>query len=170
MMKSTPAALPSLATALAQVADPRSPHGRYHPWTGLLLLVAVGLLAGANTQRALARFGHHLRRPWLRRLGFRTPPSQPTLGRLLAALPVEQIEAILGRWLHEVEAAWRTNWPSSATRWLDAIAIDGKTLRGARRLGAADVQLLSAYRTASGVVLAELAVPDSTNELGAVGS
>src|SRR5205814_679942 len=74
------------------------------------------------------------------------------------------------RWLQEVEAAWRTNWPSSATRWLDAIAIDGKTLRGARRLGAADVQLLSAYRTTSGVVLAELAVPDSTHELGAVGS
>jgi predicted transposase YbfD/YdcC len=135
---------------------------------GLLLLVAVGLLAGANSQRALARFGQ-LHQPWVRRLGFRTPPSQPTLGRLLSARHGEQIQTILHAWLRQVEAAWRTRTRRSAPRWVDGIAIDGKTLRGARRLGAA-VHLVSAYGTSPagpGVVLGQVAVAEGTNELGA---
>ena len=71
----------------------------------------------------------------------------------------------MGAWLQQVRAAWR----GSAARWLDGIAIDGKTLRGARRLGAEDAYLLSAYGQRDGLVLGEVAVPDATNELGAVG-
>jgi hypothetical protein len=40
----------------------------------------------------------------------------------------------------DVQAAWQR----SAVRWIDGIAPDGKTLRGARRLGASDADLLSA--------------------------
>lgn len=158
--------IPSLAAALAQVPDPRSAHGRSHSWTGLLLVVAVGLLTGANTQHALARFAHHLSRPWLARLGLRQPPSQPTLHRLLAALGVEQVEDLLAAYLHQVRAAWH----ASARRWLDGIAIDGKRLRGAHRLGAGDAQLLSAYECASGAVLAQVAIPAGRGEIGMVGA
>jgi hypothetical protein len=167
--------IPSLAATLASLPDPRAARGRRHPWTGLLLLVALGLLAGANTQRALARFGHHLRRPWLRRLGLRQPPSQPTLQRLLSALDVDQLEGIVSRWLADLQAAWSARARRCAAKWLDGIAIDGKTLRGARRLGAADAHLVSAYSTGGpgpavpGVVLGQVAVDDRTNELGAVG-
>ena len=156
----------SMADMLAQVPDPRAARGRRHPWVALLLLVAIGLLTGANTQRALARFGHNLRRPWLRRLGFTRPPSQATLHRVLCTVDVEQVEAVLRTWLHELQAVWCT----SANSWLDGIAVDGKTLRGARRLGAADVHLLSACTSRQGVVLDQLAVPDTTNEIGVVGT
>src|SRR5687768_16134302 len=127
---------PSLAAMLAQLPDPRAARGQRHPWTGLLLLVALGLLAGANTQRALARFGHHLRPLWLRRLGFHRPPSQPTLQRLLSRLDVDQLELSVRLWLQQLQAAWRASATRAAASWLDGIAIDGKTLRGARRLGA----------------------------------
>jgi hypothetical protein len=40
---------------------------------------------------------------------------------------------VLGAWLQQVRASWRR----STKRWIDGIALDGKTLRGARRLGAA---------------------------------
>jgi hypothetical protein len=151
---------------LAQIPDPRAARGQRHPWRGLLLFVALGLLSGANTQRALARFGRNLRRPWLRRLGFTRPPSQPTLHRLLRRVDVQQVEAKFRTWLHALQATGRTD----AVGWLDGIAIDGKTLRGARRLGAADVHLLSACASPQGVVLGQVAVPDTTNEIGVVGN
>jgi predicted transposase YbfD/YdcC len=155
---------PSLTTALAQIPDPRRARGRRHPWSALLLLVAAGLLAGRNSQRALARFGHHLRPGWLRRLGFRTPPSQPTLHRLLRTLEVEQVETVVRTWVGQLQSRWH----QAACTWLEGIAIDGKTLRGAGRLGAADVHLLSARSASTGLVLAQIAVPDKTGEVGAV--
>lgn len=157
---------PSLAATLAQVPDPRDPRGCRHPWSALLLLVAVGLLTGANTQRAIARTGQNLRRSWLQRLGLRRPPSQPTLQRLLTRIDVTRLETIVRDWLTQL----RGQWSQAASTWLDGIAIDGKTLRGARRLGAADVHLLSAWSSAEGVVLDQCAVPDATNELGAIGT
>jgi hypothetical protein len=156
---------------LAQLPDPRAARGRRHPWTGLLLLVTLGLLAGANTQRALARFGRHLHRRWLQRLGFRRPPSQPTLQRLLCTLDVDHLERLVSTWLHHLQSAWRARARRCATKWLDGIAIDGKTLRGARRLGAADAHLVSAYSTSGpatppavpGVVVGQVAVAGNTH-------
>jgi predicted transposase YbfD/YdcC len=129
-----------------------------------VLLVAIGLLAGRNSQRALARFAHQLRRPLLRRLGFRHPPSQPTLHRLVRTIDVAQFEALVRDWL----ARLRGDWAEAAATWIEGIAIDGKTLRGARHLGAEDVHLLSARSSTDGLVLDQLAVPDTTNELGVV--
>jgi len=151
---------PSLIDALAQLPDPRHARGRRHPWSALLLLLAVGLLTGANSQRALARAGCHLRGAWLRRLGFRRSPSQATIHRLLCALDVGRVEIVICSWLAHVRGEWR----QAAATWLDGIAIDGKTLRGARRLGAQDVHLLSARSARDGLILAQLAVPDTTSE------
>jgi predicted transposase YbfD/YdcC len=158
--------VPSLASVLAQVPDPRHLRGRRHPWTALLLLIVVALLCGANTTAAIARWAHDHRWPVLQRLGFtrRGGPSQPTLHRLLRQVEVGTLEALLGRWLQQV---WGT-WQRSAATWLDGIAVDGKTLRGARRLGAVDAHLLSACCQRLGVVLGEVATPDATNELGAL--
>jgi hypothetical protein len=50
------------------------------------------------------------------------------------------------------------------------MAVDGKTLRGARRLGAHDVHLLCACCQQHALVLGQKAVPDETNELRAIGS
>ena len=159
--------IPSLATIVAQIPDPRARRGRRHPWTALLLLVVVGLLCGANSQRALARWGQNIGRARLRRLGLIGPhaPSQPTLHRLLRDVDVDQVEAVLGAWLQQVRAAWR----SSTRRWVDGIALDGKTLRGARRLGAAETHLLGACGHRDGLVLAQSAVLDHAGELSGIG-
>ena len=45
--------VPSLSAILAQIPDPRKARGLQYPWMALLLLVVVGLLCGANSQRAL---------------------------------------------------------------------------------------------------------------------
>lgn len=158
--------IPSLASVLARVPDPRHARGRRHPWSALLLLVVVALLCGANTQHAVARWGRHAGRARLRRLGFTRPgaPSQPTLHRLLKQVEIGRLEALLGSWLQQVWAAWRR----SAADWLDGIAVDGKTLRGARRLHAQDARLLAACCQPAGVVLGQVAVQDAAGEAGAV--
>jgi predicted transposase YbfD/YdcC len=158
--------VPSLAAVLAQVPDPRGARGRRHPWPALLFLVVVALLCGANTQRAWARWGRHAGWPALHRLGFTRAggPSRATLSRLLQRVDVAALEAALSAWLQQVRATWRR----SAARWLDGIAIDGKTLRGASRLGATDAHLVSACCHRWGLVLGEVAVTDQTNELGAL--
>ena len=161
------ASVPSLVSILAQVPDPRRAHGRQHPWSALLLLLVAGLLSGANSQRALARWGQQLPWPWLRALGFTRArgPSQPTLHRVLRDVEVTALERQFGSWLHEVRAAVRP----LASRWLEGIGIDGKTLRGARRLGAAETHLVSACCQRLACVLGEVAVADASQERAAVG-
>ncbi len=160
--------IPSLATIVAQIPDPRARRGRRHPWTALLLLVLVGLLSGANSQQALARWA--ARTGWTHRqqLGFlrRAAPSVATIHRALRGVDVQLLERVLSAWQQQVRAAWY----ASSRRWLDGIALDGKTLRGAQRLGAADAHLLSACCQRWGVVLGQVAVADATNELGGLGA
>lgn len=160
-------AIPALRPMLAQVPDPRKARGRRHPWTALLLLLIGGLLSGANSQRAVARWSAGLAPTWQQRVGLTRPysPSRATLQRLLAEVDVLQLEAVLSSWAQAVRGAWR----HSTAQWLDGIAVDGKTLRGARRLGARDTHLVSACCQQHGVVLGEVAVPEKSNELSAVG-
>jgi predicted transposase YbfD/YdcC len=131
------------------------------------LLLVAGLLSGRNSQRAVARWSQQLAWPWLRALGFTRAggPSQATLHRMLRDVDVGQLERLLGTWLQHVRAALRPQ----AARWLDGIAIDGKTLRGARRLGAADVHLVSACCQRWTLVLGEVAVAEASQGLAAVG-
>ena len=100
-------------------------------------------------------------------MGFtqRRSPSLATLHRVLCPLDVTAVEALVGQWLRQVRAAWR-----GAARWLVGIAVDGKTLWGARRLGADDAYLLSPNCHRGGLVLGEVAGPDTTSELGVVAS
>jgi predicted transposase YbfD/YdcC len=157
-------AVPALAEYLAQIPEYRQARGTQHPLVALLLLVCVAMLCGARSQSAIADWGRHHGPPWLRRLGFAKDraPSQPTLSRLFQAIPCTTVEAVLGRW---AEQALRCCPPAAGA--LEGIALDGKTLRGSKRQGAADAHLLSAFSHRLGVVLGQTGVPDKTNEIGA---
>jgi hypothetical protein len=132
---------PSLMDVLAQVPDPRARRGQRHPWTALLLLMVVALLSRANTQQAIARWGQQAGWVWLHRLGFtrRSGPRGPTVHRVLQQVSVTDLESHLGQWFRQVRAAW-----------------------------AHDVQLLRACCQQHALVLGQQAVPDTTNELGAI--
>jgi hypothetical protein len=69
-MKTT---IPALRTMLAQVPDPRKARGQRHPWSVLLLLLLGGLLSGANSQRAVARWGAGLHSPRAATIGRHAP-------------------------------------------------------------------------------------------------
>jgi len=156
--------VPPLAEALAAIPEYRAARGKRHGLLPLLLLVCVAMLCGARGPSGIAAWGRDYGQPWLRRLGFTRGygPSQPTLHRLFAGVAYAAVEAALGAWAERVLAR-------AVPRGLEGVALDGKTLRGRRKRGAADAHLLAALSHRLGVVLGQVAVPDKTNEIGAAG-
>ncbi len=107
---------------------------------------------------------------WLPRLGFDrgVAPSVGTLHAILTRLDGEQLEHLLGQWAHSV---WQAASPAAslaASPAAQVIAIDGKSLRSAAKQGAPGAHLLSALAPVLGLTLHQKAVPDKTNEIGAI--
>src|SRR4051795_2582875 len=78
----------TLTEVLADVPDPRSPHGRFHPLPAVLGLVVLGLLMGRRSLSGIARLGRLYGAPLAHALGFRRgkTPTKSTLSQLLRAL------------------------------------------------------------------------------------
>jgi hypothetical protein len=91
------------------------------------------------------------------RIRFRRP-SEKTFRSVLSRLD----PADLGRRL----GAYFTARTAAETRLL-AVAVDGKTLRGARRMGAVAAHLVSVFAHRARLVLGQLAVTEKSNEIPA---
>lgn len=157
--------VPPLAATFALIPDFRHARGKRHPLVAILLLACVAMLGGARGPSGIADWAKNYGEPWRTRLGLthRKGPSQSTLQRIFAHLAVERLEAQLAHWAQEVVAAF----PASDPMTLDGVAMDGKTLRMSARCGATDPHLLSLYSHRLGLVLAQVAVTQKTNEIGA---
>jgi predicted transposase YbfD/YdcC len=83
-------------------------------------------------------------------------PSEAMIRRLLQALDPDRLTAVIAIWL-----TTRASVPVSR----QAIAVDGKTLRGSRHTDAAARHVLAAACHASGIVLAATDVDAKTNEI-----
>src|SRR5262249_34011231 len=146
----------SLLEALATVPDPRDPRGLIHPLPAILALTVVAILAGMRGPDAIAQFGRDHGIALAHALGFRRrkTPAKSTLSELYRILDVAALETALTRWLldRQQAAAWQ------------AIAIDGKTLRGSIDGEAPATHLLVAYVPAAAAVIAQLRVATKTNE------
>jgi hypothetical protein len=170
----------SLAEALAVVPDPRRPYGwrpghEPIPLVALLQQTVVALLCGARSQSAVAQWGRERLEDdpeLLAALGL--PPGRSpcvaTLHRLYKALDVAAFEAALGGWLGRIGS--EPAMPGS-TRVPEAVAIDGKVLRGSqpKREDEPDsvpgTYLVAAYAHASGVVLGQARAAGNGHELAA---
>lgn len=156
-----------LVEYLAEVPDPRHPQGIRHPLTPILCLCCVALMSGAKNPKAIANWWKNRQDlgPFLKRLGFTKTygPSKSTLYRVLSDVPIETLEAQLNRWAEENLA----DLPLAPDE-LEAMSVDGKTLRGSRKQGATSTHLLSVFSQRLGLTLKQLGVDDKTNEIGAM--
>ncbi len=152
-----------LLEALGQIPDPRNPHGTRYPLVALLTVAVCAVLAGATSFAAIIDWLYDLDEPDQVRLGFtRGVPAGTTMWRLLTRLDAALINAVLAGWL-------RSRTPPAPTRprrYRMVIAVDGKTLRGARLPEGRQVHLLSALDT-TGIVLAQVTVDTKSNEIPA---
>jgi predicted transposase YbfD/YdcC len=110
----------------------------------------------------MAEWGRAYGADLVRALGFPTArtPCVATLHTILRHLDREQVEAKLAAWAEELLRAL----PPPADG-LEAVACDGKALRGSQGQGALDGHLLSALSQRLGLTLAQCAVADKTNEI-----
>jgi hypothetical protein len=150
-LAATPA---SLLELLATVPDPRGTQGKVHPLAAILGLVAVAVLAGCQGLEAIAQFGrdHGPALAWA--LGFRRgkTPAKSTFSEVLRLVDPQAVEAAVRAW-----AAGRT-------QAADAVALDGKVLRGSAATDRAGLHLLTAFAPATAAVLGQQPVPATTTE------
>lgn len=157
---------PSLLACLATVPDPRDPRGRLHPLVAVLALCAAAVLTGATSLLAISEWAADAPQPVLARLGARRDPftgrhqapCETTIRRVLALVDGDVLDRAVGSWL----AARR---PQAGETMLRAIAVDGKSLRGAARAHGRKIHLLAAVDHATAVVLGQVDVETKTNEI-----
>lgn len=143
----------SLYERFEQVPDPRHASGRRHPLAAILTLTTVAMLAGARSLDAIVQFARDRGPRFTRLLGFTRDraPCKATLSYLFRELDSEVIERELAGWLQH-------------NHGVEAIALDGKTLRGSREGDLPGVHLLAAYAHDVHEVLAQMRVDAKTNE------
>lgn len=151
----------SLRAYFAALPDPRVARARRHELLDILAIALCAVLCGADTWVDVEAFGK-AKLGWLRSF-LPLPngiPSHDTFGRVFAALDAAAFEAAFLRWVRAVV-------PATAG---EVIAIDGKTLRRShdRANGGGPLHLVSAWASANGVVLGQVAVDDKSNEITAI--
>lgn len=136
----------SLLRTFAQLPDPRSRHGQRHPLCAILVLATAAMLSGARSLYAIWQWGRLQSPDLVRAMGFTRPktPSVSTLHTVFSALDAIAFEAALASWI-------QAHLPTDA----QAIAIDGKQLRGIHGEELPGVRLVAAFSHESGLVLAQ---------------
>jgi len=130
-----------LLVALAGVPDPRKARGRRHRLVTVLAVSVCAVLAGARSYVAIAEWAHDLPVSARLRLGLcRRAPSESTLRRILQAVDLDALDAALSGWLAD-------RLPAPPPGRMRAVAVDGKTARGARTEDRTQVHLLAGSTT-----------------------
>jgi hypothetical protein len=163
-MKLSQAQADKLLRILMDLPDRRHARGRRHDQTSLLAVAICAVLCGARSYVAMAEWVARCSQNLLKRLGCRrsalsgryTPPSEPTLRRVLQGIDAEAVDRALAGWLRGLTGAEP-----------HAVAIDGKTLRGAHRATGGQVHLLGAVLHGAGVTLGQCEVGEKSNEIPA---
>ena len=149
-----------LLDLLAQVPDPRKRRGRRHPLAGLLAAGIAAVIAGSRSFAAIGQWAADAGPEVLAALGaVRGAAEESTYRRAFALVSADVLDRVLGAWLwtRAVRAGGRL-----------VIAIDGKTVRGAKNKEGKAPHLVAALAHGIGAVLGQVAVQDTSNEIPAV--
>jgi len=148
---------------LATVLDPRDARGRRYPLAALLAIAILATAAGMRGYAGYATWTRTAPVDVLEQLGIRfRRPSEKTFRSVLTRLDPAELDRRLGAYFTTVAAE-----TTPAGGFL-AVALDGKTIRGARRAGAAATHLVSMFAHHARLVLGQLAVADKSNEIPCV--
>jgi hypothetical protein len=149
----------SLRAALQALPDVRRGQGKVHPLDGMLALAVCALLCGCRSLYAISQWGRECESELRVALGLRAErgPSVATLHRAFRRLDHAAFEQVLGQWFAAQGLA-----PD------EALAIDGKTLRGIHGEEIPGVHLVAAYTHQTRLVLAEAETVSKGHELAGV--
>ncbi len=118
-----------LVSVLTRLVDPRGRRGRRYPLIGLVAAGIAATLAGAGSFAAIAQWLADQEASVAVALGLdqrRRMPTESVFRRVFARLDPEVLDAVIGAWM------WTVTRLVAGRR---LIAVDGKTVRGARARG-----------------------------------
>jgi hypothetical protein len=150
-----------LIESLMAIPDPRMARGIRHKKISLMAISVCAIMSNARGFKAIAEWAQRCSQKMLQRLWCRydlktkrfQPPSEPTIRRFLQSVNAEALDRALGDWLQRL--------PRKET----AIAVDGKSLKGAPMETGRKVHLVSAFLQQQGIVLRQQPVDSKTNEI-----
>jgi hypothetical protein len=154
-----------LLDRLGELADPRDRRGVRHSFVSLLAIAVAAVGSGARSWTEIGEFACELTPEQLARLGARpspytgrySPPDEATIRRALQRVDAQALDRLVGGWLGARQP------PAAADD--KAVAVDGKTLRGAVDTDGRRVHLLAALDQQQGTVLAQRRVDGKSNEI-----
>lgn len=149
----------SLRAELETLPDVRRGQGKVHPLGGMLALSVCALLCGSRSLYAISQWGRECAPEIRVALGLRAErgPSVATLHRAFRRLEHAAFERVLGQW-----------FAAQGLEPDEALAIDGKTLRGIHGEEIPGVHLVAAFAHQTRVALAQAETRGKGHELAGV--
>lgn len=150
----------SLLERIQALPDPRQQKKCRHNFGEVIFMSICGILCGADDWNSIQLFAEH-KSDWFRKY-LTLPndiPSHDTFNRVFSLLEPASFRVMFTCWVQEM----LLETPLSGV-----IAIDGKTVRGSRKKGAAGIHMVNAWATEAGVALGQLKVDAKSNEITAV--
>ncbi len=187
--------LKSLVVALRDVPDPRKRRGVRHDLPQILSIATLATLRGATSLFAIGELARELPEEALSRLGSRVSPTtrkrvapeESTIRRMLKAIDADALDQVVNAWIAAQVASGRLGEEEAIEvdframaeedereecedhdetgRFHRAIALDGKTLRGARLEEGRKVHLVSVVTHEEAATIAQANVDTKTNEI-----
>ena len=157
---SSGASSPDFTTYFEEVTDPRIERRKEHTLLDIIGLTICAVVAGADTFAGIERFGE-AREEWLGQfLELKNGiPSHDTIGEVWGRVDPEEFETGFRRWIGGLTDSVG-----------EVVAVDGKTLRRSydRTSNKAALQMIDVWSCKQELVLGQKAVPETTNETGAL--
>lgn len=161
---------------LATLPEPRDRRGIRHSLPSVIAVALAAVLAGARTLAAIGEWAADLPVHLRPRFGItRRPPSAATVRRVLEAVDADLFDAVLHAWLVAISPPPGPGSSEPADRQrsamvpvaFTAVAVDGKTCRGARGLQGRRTHLFSMAEHTSGIPLGQVNAGGKDHEIAA---
>jgi hypothetical protein len=156
--------LPSLREALATIPDPRAARGVRYCFTELLVVAVAAMLTGASTLTTIAEWAADANHRKVL-VGWRTTPSIATIHRVMATLDAATFDAVMTTWTRQRYEHALAQSSTTQPPQLQAIAIDGKEVCGAKHGDGTKTVLMAALDHHYGIVLGQESVEAKSNEI-----
>jgi predicted transposase YbfD/YdcC len=150
---------PPMTHHFITITDPRIDRQKAHKLIDIIMVAICAVIAGADTWVDIEAFGTE-KQSWFKTF-LELPngiPSHDTFGRVFSLIDPKQFQQSFSAWMQSVTILTKGT----------VIAIDGKTNRRTFGKLTKALHLVSAFATANGVALGQVATDQKSNEITAI--